>query len=333
VEVVDRYLAAVSSWLPAKQRQDVVAELREDVRSEIEERERERGRRLSEGELHALVKRRGHPMWVAERYLPTRHLIGPAMWPAYWRTVRIAVGVILALFVVLYFVFSGPARRVAPVLSSPGIWVWLFGLWSLAYVGLFTLIFAFVERRHTRARATGEWDPRNPDGLPGTPPDPDVVARRRVRANGIVDVVSDVLILSWWLGFHLPAIPELGIVLTPVWHALHWPVALYLAGSIAAGLADAIRPSLERSRVAWRLALDAFALLLVGSLLSAWPWVRITGPGIPPDKAATGELWMNLTWLAVLLVAAVACAVRVFRLERRVARGEAASPGPRAAGA
>ena len=40
MEIVDRYLQAVSFWLPEEQRADITAELREDIHSEIEERDR-----------------------------------------------------------------------------------------------------------------------------------------------------------------------------------------------------------------------------------------------------------------------------------------------------
>lgn len=335
MEVIDRYLQAVSSWLPEGQRADIVSELGEDLRCLIDEQERQLGRALAEDELNAILARRGHPMWVAERYLPARHLIGPAMLPFYWRSLRIAAACLLAIFVVLYLVFSGPARGAVPALSGAGVWVWLFGVWSFAYVGLFTLIFALVERRHQRARASGQWDPRDPDGLPGPATDPETAAARSRRGYAIVDVVSDVLGLWWWLGFQLPAIPQLGIVVTPVWSALHWPVALFLVASIAVGLADALRPAVSRRRLVGHLAVDAFALVLVGVLLSAWPWVQITGPAVPAAKAAAIAKWMNLTWLVTLLVIAVAYTVRVMRLERRVSRAEAppgavASAGQRA---
>jgi hypothetical protein len=322
VEVIDRYLQAVSSWLPEGHRADIVSELSEDLRSEIDDREEELGRALDEAELAALVERRGHPMWVAEGYLPQRHLIGPAMLPAYFRTLKIAVACLFAIFLTLYLVFSGPARGAVPALSGPGIWIWLLGVWTLAYVGLFTAIFALVERRHARARATGTWNPRDPHGLPGAP-DPQAAARLSQRGYAIAEVAGDAIGLWWWLGFQAPRIPELGLVVTSTWSALHWPVAAFLAASIALGLADAIRPSTSRRRLGLRLGVDAFALLLAGILLSAWPWVQVAGAGIPTEKAALLTRWLNLSALVTLLAIAAAYTVRVMRLERRVSGRDA----------
>jgi hypothetical protein len=325
VEALDRYLEAVRAWLPREQQADIVAELAEDLRCETDERQRALGRPLSEDEVLALLKRRGHPMSVAEGYLPLQHLIGPAMLPAYWRTVKIAVSVILAIAVVLCAIFSGPARHAAPALSSVTIWVWLFGVFALAYVGMFTLIFAAVERRNRRAQAGGTWDPRDPDGF--APADPEVSARRSMRANAVAEVVVDLILLSWWLAVHPVAIPELGVVLTPAWRMLHWPVAIYLGASIAVGLADALRPSWTRPRIVSRLAVDAFALLLVLALLGGSPWVQVTSPAVPAATAVTVERWLNLTWLVTLVLIAVLCVSRMGQLTLRLLRHGAVGRG------
>jgi hypothetical protein len=77
MELVDRYLQAVEFWLPKRQRQDIIAELSEDLRSQIEEQETALGRKLKDEEVEAILKRRGSPLAVASRYLPQRYLIGP----------------------------------------------------------------------------------------------------------------------------------------------------------------------------------------------------------------------------------------------------------------
>jgi len=83
MELLDRYLAAIRFWLPKPQRQDILAELTEDIRSQIEERESSLGRKLSEPELAELLQKRGSPYRVACRFLPQRYLIGPAFFPIY----------------------------------------------------------------------------------------------------------------------------------------------------------------------------------------------------------------------------------------------------------
>ena len=315
MEVLDRYLEAVSAWLPRDQRADIVAELADDLRSELDERQRDLGRPLEDGEVVALLKRRGHPMTVAEAYLPSRHLIGPAMLPAYRRTVAIVLGVLLALAVAGFAIFSGPARGAVPALSSVWIWIWLAGGAALAYVGLFTVIFSLVEWHHRRAQATGAWDPRDPEGLLGT--DPETAARRSARAYAVVEVVSDLLVLYVWLGVHSVAMPTVGLVPTPAWYTLHWPVAAYLVASIGVNLADALRPSVSRRHLLAHLGVNAFALVLTAWLLLAAPWVKIVGPGLDVAKAATVERWLNVGGLVTLLFIGVFFLTRVVQLALR----------------
>ena len=55
MDILARYLQAVRFWLPRKQQDDIIEELREDIRSRIEDRESSLGRALTEDELLALL--------------------------------------------------------------------------------------------------------------------------------------------------------------------------------------------------------------------------------------------------------------------------------------
>ena len=52
--LVDRYLHAVKFWLPRKQKDDIIAELSEDLRSQIEDREAELGHPLTDAEVEPI---------------------------------------------------------------------------------------------------------------------------------------------------------------------------------------------------------------------------------------------------------------------------------------
>jgi hypothetical protein len=58
MDLINRYLQAVKFWLPKNQKQDIIAELAEDLRSQIEDREAELGRQLNESEVAELLKQR-----------------------------------------------------------------------------------------------------------------------------------------------------------------------------------------------------------------------------------------------------------------------------------
>ncbi|MGO8735743.1 MAG: HAAS signaling domain-containing protein, partial [Terriglobia bacterium] len=76
MELVDRYLQEVRFWLPKAQQEDIVAELSEDIQSQIEEKEAGLGRKLNEAEVEGILQRWGNPMLLAERYQPHKQLIG-----------------------------------------------------------------------------------------------------------------------------------------------------------------------------------------------------------------------------------------------------------------
>ena len=59
MDLIDRYLQAVKFWLPSEQKQDIVAELSEDLHSQVEDKESELGRPLSGAEVEAILKKGG----------------------------------------------------------------------------------------------------------------------------------------------------------------------------------------------------------------------------------------------------------------------------------
>ena len=57
MDVVDRYLQNVRSYLPGSAQDDFVAELRENIRAQVEDREERLGRPLTEDDLLGLQER------------------------------------------------------------------------------------------------------------------------------------------------------------------------------------------------------------------------------------------------------------------------------------
>ena len=68
MDLLSSYVKAVRRYLPRAQRDDIVAELSEDLRSQIEAREAELDRPLGDDEQMAVFKAYGDPMIVARRY-------------------------------------------------------------------------------------------------------------------------------------------------------------------------------------------------------------------------------------------------------------------------
>src|SRR5258706_2122818 len=147
IELIDRYLQAVRFWLPKTHRQeDLIAELGEDLRSQIEERETEAGHPIGDAEMSAILKRCGSPMMVAGRLGPQRHLIGPALFPIYEFVLKM---VLLWILVPVFIFIVGPVNLAnAGGDWGPAVAGTLANLWSGLFIaaGIVTLVFAILER-------------------------------------------------------------------------------------------------------------------------------------------------------------------------------------------
>src|SRR5450432_4246886 len=113
MDLLERYLQAVKFWLPKEQKQDIIAELSEDLRSQIEDRETELGRKLNEPEIEAILKERGRPLLVANRYQPQQHLIGPVLFPVYRFVLKVVALCYLLPWVLVWIgmISLGPKYR------------------------------------------------------------------------------------------------------------------------------------------------------------------------------------------------------------------------------
>src|SRR4029079_90232 len=89
MHLADRYLQQVQRYLPAKDQDDIINELKDDILSEVADQEAHLGRAVTEAEMVNLLKHRGHPFLLAQRYRPKQYLlIGPGMLPFYWQTLK-----------------------------------------------------------------------------------------------------------------------------------------------------------------------------------------------------------------------------------------------------
>jgi hypothetical protein len=153
MELLDRYLQAIKFWLPKAQQDDIIAELSEDIRSQIEERETELARTLTKPELEAILKQRGSPVLVASKYLPQQHLIGPVLFPIYKFVLKIVALCYLVpwLLVWIGFMSFDPRYRATHSLGRDLLGAWG-SLWltAIVLIGSVTIAFALLERLRPR---------------------------------------------------------------------------------------------------------------------------------------------------------------------------------------
>lgn len=319
MDPLDKYVDAVKTWLPKEQRADILAEIAEDLRSEVEDQESARGRGLDDAEIRALLERRGHPMWLAEAYVPRQYLIGPVLLPIYKRVVKVALVVMTAVFAGLYLVFGVVARDLAPRLAPGGFgyWLWQLVVFALAYVGLATLIFAAIDRSQAAARTAGHWDPSRPQDLPSAPVDEGARSRMKVRGTAATDFVTDAVTASWWAGWLQG--PSLPIALGPAWQSLHAPVLAFLVGGAVVAAWVGWRGTWSRLTASARLLVDVFGIVLGAMLLRADRVVVITVTGHAEMADKLGHLIDGVVWWTVLLPVLVWLCARAIQDGRRVA--------------
>jgi hypothetical protein len=209
-------------------KEDVLAELRSNLLSQIEGREEELARPLTKDEVAEILRGHGHPSIVAVRYQPKGQLIGPEIFPFYWFTLRRTLPLVIAVFVVsraIELIYLPPQSRFVAS-SILGLLSLLFNFWAWM-----TLTFAILEfyrvRYPEKTNFYKNWDPRK---LPRQ----EARSKEGLPRHPIADLVLSVAFTLWLLAF--PRFPyllfgpgawymgRLSMDLAPVWHKFYWAI-------------------------------------------------------------------------------------------------------------
>ncbi len=245
MELLDRYLHAVKKFLPQGQQDDIAAELADDLRSRMEDREAELGRPLTEAEQEAILKAYGHPMVVAGRYRRDqrsvafgRRLIGPVLFPFYLKVLSFNLGITLVVCIIAAAFFAGGGPVLGTIL-----------LHLLLQFGIVTLIFSLAEVN--LARFPEAWDPRRPlssrklsQALRSARKD----ERQIPRLESFSQLVALAVFLGWLQVLHhsthlFGAAP---LTPAPIWHQVYLPVVLLNLAGMAQAAVNLFRPRWTR---------------------------------------------------------------------------------------
>ena len=314
MDLIDRYLVAVRRQLPPDLQDDVIAELKDSLRSEAEDHERAAGHSMTVDEQAAMLKKRGHPFLMASRYLPQQQLIGPALFPYYRQTLKFMV-----FWVVLPIVLIGGAVHAIYAADPAGVWSRvLSSAWNGAIyaVGIVTLVFAILEHEQSRISLFDNWNPAKlPEPSQG---------RAVPRSESLLGLVFALTFLVWWTG--LVRVPDflvwgddpVRVVPAPIWGQLYYPILLALVSSIAIYLIDLVRPwrTLTISIVDISIGLLHVAIVVV--VLRAWHLVDVTGAPQHADQLARFSYLLNNTvrgvFMAIGLVASFDILYEVWKM-------------------
>ena len=322
MDLIDRYLSAVSFLLPKDQREDITAELRDALMTRREEKEAEVGRPLTRDEDAALLRAFGHPLDVAARFGRQHYLVGPELYPLY----AFALKVLLAIVAVSALVTAVVAVAIRQ--GDPGfaIGTALETIWSgaVSSVGVLTIIAAVMQRQKIRPRFLYDW---NPQDLPPRPKRPRF--RRRTAFDHVAGVIAQIIFVLWWvhvIPIPLPYIPlkpgqSLGLAPAQIWSVLFWPVLGLSAVAIAVHALRLAGKAYERTAEVAALVLHVAAVIVVSLALRAGDWITISAAGLPPGALAGARLGVNAGIEIALIVSLISSACQAAYAAWRFHRG------------
>lgn len=264
MDLIERYVEAVTARLRPKRRGEVERELRASILDALEARN---ASPESEADVAAVLADLGEPSAVAAGYEPGRqYLIGPELYPLFRRVIRVTLLTLVgasALYFAVALLLGGQAEFRAGELLEDTLETTI-GAAVLAVV-VIAAVFAWLQRSEVdvsdHTRVADRWDPRSLPAISG----PD----RASRFDSIVGLVATAIALTI-LGAigqaaaeALPAAaPEVRPILR---HAvLHGVMVLQAAAALSA-LAHAVALIQGRWRPytrALRLAADALAVFV-----------------------------------------------------------------------
>ena len=267
-ELVDRYLQAARFWMPKnRKREDLLAELGEDLRSQIEEKETQLGRPIQEGEVSEILKRCGAPMLVASRLGEKRHLIGPSLFPIYLFVLK---AVLLWILVPVFLFIVGPVN----LTNAHGNWgvaiaQTLGNLWTGLFfaAAVITLVFAILERTQAMVEINCEWDPSTLPPLEKEESKTSLVQAVCELAFGFFGLIWLLLVPTYPFLIFGPASAFLKAA--PMWHTFYWPIVSLAVLALLRSAITLARPQWDWFPKAGQLLHTGLTLILLHYILKA----------------------------------------------------------------
>ena len=282
MELIERYIHEVGTYLPREIRDDVTEELRSNLEEALQDRLRSGDWKSAEAAELALLEELGAPHQLADSYVPKpRVLFGPRLYPAFIRTMKIVVAVLIGLAVLGLLVDITDSTTWLSLVKGLVSAFRSVVTGSLVILGIVVVVFAIIERTAGAPTPTTEdWDPRS---LP-TVDDPDKVSIGD-RVVSVVFLVVALVVLNLFrdrIGAYFSMNDERGWIpmLGPAFDAQLWLLNLCL-------VLDLVVNFLVLLRWRWSTALR-WANFAINSLYVVWLWRIAFGPSI----LAVDPAWM-----------------------------------------
>jgi hypothetical protein len=316
MELLERYLQAVGQYLPTKSKMDTLAELRANLLAQMEGREEELGRPLTQGEVADVLEKHGRPMLVAARYLPQQYLIGPAWFPIYWFTLKKSFPFVVAVYVAAYVVTQVATTFVEGARGhfDIGAAIGHFPSVALTFWAWMTLGFAFFEfaqgRYFQKVDFSKGW---NPNDLPKV----EAKGKQPSMAGGVADVIVSALVIVWLLAVpykpYLLLGPGVGYLhampfgLTSEWHIFYWQIIGLLLVQLGLKTVMLFLHGARRWRKGVEIVVQVMGILIITIMVQARSYFvpRTTSETMSLKDLATINTAINLGFKMVLAICVV----------------------------
>jgi hypothetical protein len=315
-DLLDRYLYAVSRYLPANRQNDLIAELAANLRAQMEDKQEQLGRPLTEDEQADVLRRHGHPLLVAARYQPHHSLIGPEIFPFYWFTVKRVLPWVVAIWLLVTVVtvlFGSQNTPLAERIDVGNIITGIFGT-VFQFLAWITAGFAILEyfKGHLRNElARPHWDPRKLSKA-------DPVAEQNGPRHPWADAIAGAVFLAWLLLF--PRFPilmfgpyvtlhllKVGIDLPTIWYQFYWLIIGFNCIQLGCRIALLARPVRHYYHVI-ESVLHLLGIGIIAFLMRAHDYIGQTtfgGSSMSADTVTRINQNIHTGLLLVLIIAIV----------------------------
>jgi hypothetical protein len=325
MELLDRYLHAVRFWLPKAHQNDIIEELRDDLSSQIENKESSLGRGITEDELSSILRHVGHPMRVAARYQRQQILIGSALFPLYKFVLKIVMLGYLIPWAVIWVVLTilstyRASNHMLTVISSWG------SFFTNVFIifGIVTLLFAILERFQSNLAFLDKWDPRK---LPRAPKRKERISR----TESVFGLVFSVFFVVWWLslpsyGYRMfgSALSSGAITLNPALRGYYIPFLLPTLVIMAQQCINIFRPEWTWIKPTLMFISDAISFALFQFAVVHYPYVLLNSAAKDAARYARAEFLVNQVFLwsmvCALIVVGIAMIVHGFLAIKAILR-------------
>ena len=318
--VLYRYLQYLANFLPTDQREDILTELGANLQEEMDDRSVALGRPLTADEEAELLKRHGHPMVVAARYLPVQHLIGPPWIALYWLVLRLSLTVAATVLIVRIVLAAALSQAsggwvLGSVLQFPEVALTVFAWVTLAFATMDYCSAKF----HWLAKSS--WDPRKLPQIKLPTQRPQFKPMTHLAAS----ILGLAFLVAWrgWRSF-VPASTLHALQFSAAWHVIYqiWLAVAIL--NVVAAFVVVLRPDWHGLRPVAELLGSVLGLIGLRVLLQGAPWVMLADPArdaaqfaAPVAMANMVILWSILGTMVGLGIATLFQGWRVMTLWRR----------------